>query len=88
MEKKIQLGTEAVAGVGISLTAGVVSWVLRAGTLGTSFLTTMPVWRSVDPMPLLSEDGNSSKSAPADDVEVPEDLEQEQALDELLGRPL
>jgi len=32
------------AGVTLSLTAGVVSWVLRAGSLVASFLTVMPTW--------------------------------------------
>ena len=36
------------------MTAGIVSWVLRAGSLMTSFLSVVPLWKQIDPLPVLS----------------------------------
>lgn len=52
----MQLSAEAAAGVSTSLTAGFVSWALRAGSMAASFLALMPMWRHFDPMPVLSAD--------------------------------
>ena len=57
--QRLQLQAEAAAGVGISLTAGFVSWALRAGSLAASFLAAMPAWRHFDPIPVLTEDDES-----------------------------
>ena len=55
-ERQMKLSAEAAAGVSISLTAGIVSWALRAGSMVASFLAAMPTWRNFDPMPVLSAD--------------------------------
>ncbi len=57
--QRLQMQAEVAAGVGISLTAGFVSWALRAGSLAASFLAAMPTWRQFDPMPVLTEDEES-----------------------------
>jgi hypothetical protein len=41
--------------------AGFVSWVLRAGTLLTSFLSVAPVWRQLDIMPIISTKKKQNK---------------------------
>ncbi|MGB5493762.1 MAG: hypothetical protein WBM97_04705, partial [Sedimenticolaceae bacterium] len=66
-EQQLRLQAEAAAGVGISLTAGFVSWALRAGSLAASFLAAMPTWRHFDPMPILTEDEESRATLSDDD---------------------
>jgi hypothetical protein len=46
----------AVRLAGLSLSVGVVSWVLRAGGLLSSLLASLPAWRHVDPLPILARD--------------------------------
>ena len=38
---------------GISLTAGVITWMLRSGSLLASLAATMPAWRHFDPLPVV-----------------------------------
>ena len=67
-ERRLQMQAEAAAGVGISLTAGFVSWALRAGSMAASFLAAMPTWRNFDPMPVLASDEKEKRpGSPADD---------------------
>ncbi|MCP4286645.1 MAG: hypothetical protein GY792_19730, partial [Gammaproteobacteria bacterium] len=51
--KRVGLGQEAVMGVTLSLSAGFVSWVLRAGSLMASFMSVVPMWKQLDPLPIL-----------------------------------
>ena len=48
-----RLGTEAAVGVTLSLSAGFVSWVLRTGSLMASFMSVVPMWKQLDPLPIL-----------------------------------
>ena len=48
-----KLGTEAAVGVTLSLSAGFVSWVLRTGSLMASFMSVVPMWKQLDPLPIL-----------------------------------
>jgi hypothetical protein len=43
----------AAAGVTAALSAGYVVWCLRAGTLLASVLSSLPMWRNFDPLPVL-----------------------------------
>ena len=36
------------------LTVGYISWILRGGALAATLLSTMPMWRQFDPLPLLA----------------------------------
>jgi large repetitive protein len=54
-ERSQRLTAEVAAGFGISLTAGFVSWALRAGSMAASLLASMPTWRHFDPLPILAE---------------------------------
>jgi VCBS repeat-containing protein len=38
----------------LALSAGYVTWLLRAGVLSASLLSSAPLWRQVDPLPVLS----------------------------------
>ncbi|MCB1861275.1 MAG: putative Ig domain-containing protein, partial [Gammaproteobacteria bacterium] len=48
-----KLGTEAAVGVTLSLSAGFVSWLLRSGSLIASFMSVVPMWKQLDPLPIL-----------------------------------
>ena len=62
---------EYVAGASISFTAGIVSWVLRGGSLMASFLSSVPVFRNFDPLPIAT-----SKQKASDDKKNNDDHEQ------------
>ena len=44
----------AIQSSGIILTAGFASWIIRGSSLLASFLSTIPVWRGLDPLPILA----------------------------------
>ena len=44
----------AVRVAGLCLSAGVVTWVLRAGGLLSGLMASLPAWRHVDPLPILA----------------------------------
>ena len=46
--------TQVAVGTSVALSAGFVSWVVRGGALATTLLSTMPVWKGFDPLPLLA----------------------------------
>ena len=87
-DRKIALSTEAAAGVGISMTAGFVSWALRAGSMAASFLTAMPMWRNLDPMPILGEDNKKRQDGMSgeQDCDSPDDEERDGSVDALFER--
>jgi hypothetical protein len=51
----------AVSGVSATFAAGVVSYLLRAGSLMSSFLATMPIWKGFDPVSILVTPKEKSK---------------------------
>jgi len=88
-DRKIALSTEAAAGVGISMTAGFVSWALRAGSMAASFLTSMPTWKNFDPMPILGADEKKRQGAAEGGDQSGENEqgdEEEEHLDRMFGR--
>ncbi len=48
-----ELYVTVASGVTLTLSAGFVTWMMRAGSLLTSLLSTSPVWRGFDPLPVL-----------------------------------
>ncbi len=62
--------------VGASLTAGVVTWVLRSGLLVSATITATPLWRPLDPVPILTrwdeDEPWYGKGNAADAVERPD----------------
>jgi hypothetical protein len=53
------------------VTTGVMSWILRAGSLLGGFLSVIPLWRQFDPLPILVED-KEKENLTADDKEETE----------------
>ncbi len=45
---------ETVVGVSIGVTAGVLAWMLRGGTLLASVFSVAPLWKQLDPLPIVS----------------------------------
>jgi hypothetical protein len=43
-----------MGGSALLLTTGLISWVLRGGALASTLLSTLPLWRGIDPLPLLA----------------------------------
>ena len=43
-----------LGGSSLLLTTGLISWVLRGGALASALLSTLPLWRGMDPLPLLA----------------------------------
>ena len=67
------VSTVAPSVVGASLTAGIVTWVLRSGLLISITVTTAPLWRPLDPVPILvpSDDDEPwyEKGKPVDSID-------------------
>jgi len=53
-QQEQQQSSEVYAGISISLTAGMVGWLLRGGSLLASFMSVSPLWAQIDPLPVLA----------------------------------
>ena len=71
---------------GVVLTAGVVAWILRSGALLSSLLSTIPLWKGYDPLPILAykDDDNKDKEAAIDEHKIPTSLEDLRKLKKLM----
>jgi len=54
-EQSTVLEAIAPSVVGASLTAGIVTWVLRSGLLISATIAATPLWRPLDPVPILAD---------------------------------
>jgi hypothetical protein len=54
-------------GATTSLTAGIVSWVLRGGSLLASLMSTVPLLNRFDPLPILKSRNDEEDVEPDDD---------------------
>jgi len=64
-----KLMAQVATGISLTLTAGIVSWVLRAGAMITSLLTSMPAWRQLDLLPILSAHDDKNLTDLTDDAD-------------------
>lgn len=53
---------------GVSLTAGVIAWLLRSGALLASLAATLPAWRHFDPLPVVLTSDRTRRRSTADTV--------------------
>ena len=51
----------AASGISASFAAGIVSYLLRAGSIMSSFLATMPVWTNFDPVAIFVKPDKEKK---------------------------
>ncbi|MBS3952387.1 MAG: VCBS domain-containing protein, partial [Methylomicrobium sp.] len=84
------VNVQIMLGTGVSLTAGFVSWILRGGSLLASFMSTVPLLKRFDPLPVLKSSAkqvqiNENDHKKADEVsfgsEADQELEVEQSKD-------
>ena len=54
-----------VSQVAMAMTAGYVMWSLRGASLLASLLTSLPLWRSLDPLPILEARADRAKAKAA-----------------------
>ena len=71
-EMRYRLGEETAIGISMSISAGIVNWVLRGGSLLASFMSVMPLWKQFDPLPIIGMEGlpknrDESKQKTAED---------------------
>jgi len=59
----------SVFAVSTSLSVGYVIWLLRGGVLLTSLLSSLPAWRIIDPLPVLSRMGGADEDEDDDSLE-------------------
>jgi hypothetical protein len=61
---------QVFVGATTSLTAGIVSWVLRGGSLLASLMSTVPLLNRFDPLPILKSRNDEEDVEPDDDTEI------------------
>jgi hypothetical protein len=72
---------------GMTLTAGVVTWLLRAGSLLASLTATLPAWRHFDPLPVVLVGGRERRKRKEDTAAAAEhENRQFRGLRDLLDR--
>ena len=71
----IEFRAAAISSSGVVLTAGVVAWVLRSGALMASLISTIPLWKGYDPLPLLVYKDDKEKEKVTED-KIPTSLEE------------
>jgi len=54
MERQEKIIMKTVVGGTLTLSVGLATWLLRGGSLVASALTTMPIWKGFDPLPVLT----------------------------------
>ena len=52
---------QVARGAGVSLSAGYLTWLLRAGSLLSGLMSAMPLWARVDPLPIIDLDEKERK---------------------------
>lgn len=63
------LGSEAVFGVSLSATAGVLAWALRGGALFAGMMAATPLWSSIDPVRVMVGSSKEEDDAEEESVE-------------------
>ena len=62
---------------GVVLTAGVVAWILRSGALLSSLMSTIPLWKGYDPLPILAyKDDDKDKEDEIHEDKIPTSLDE------------
>ncbi len=57
IEQQISITTKLTIGGGFVFSIGVTSWLFRASSLVSTMLSSMPLWKRLDPLPVLSLSG-------------------------------
>jgi VCBS repeat-containing protein len=88
-----ELKVAAAKSSGIVLTAGIVAWAMRGGALLSSMLSTIPLWKGYDPLPVLAykdddedEDKVKVQERVIDQDTIPTSLEELKKLREIKSK--
>ena len=60
--EKRSLFADMLKGIGLTLSTGIVAWLVRGGTLLAGLMASLPAWRHFDPVPILGM-GKKDKEA-------------------------
>ena len=82
----VEFQAAAAKSTGVVLTAGVVAWILRSGALLSSLMSTIPLWKGYDPLPILAykDDDEKDKKEDMDEHKIPTSLEELRKLKKLM----
>jgi VCBS repeat-containing protein len=81
----VEFQVAAAKSSGVVLTAGVVAWLLRSGALLSSLLSTIPLWKGYDPLPILAyKDDDKKNKEEIDEHKIPTSLEELRKLKKLM----
>jgi hypothetical protein len=87
---KGKLSAELATGLVLTLTAGFVSWMLQAGSMIASLLTSLPAWRQLDLLPILSAHEDKDVADAPDETDEDNEYRQNQhaedSVDSLLRK--
>ncbi|MCZ6893706.1 MAG: hypothetical protein O7H40_06620, partial [Gammaproteobacteria bacterium] len=64
----------AASSMTFTLTAGYVSWLLRAGYLSASLLSALPLWREFDPLPILGKKKDKKRREDEQEAKDPDEM--------------
>ena len=64
----------------LSVTSGLIAWLLRGGALASSFISAMPLWKGVDLLPVLTK----SKSDREDEQSDPDNTSADKRVERLI----
>jgi len=84
-----ELKVAAAKSSGVVLTAGIVAWAMRGGALLSSLMSTIPLWKGYDPLPILAyedDDEEDAKEKDLDEDSIPTSLEELKRLKELKAK--
>lgn len=62
--------SSVIGGSSLLLTTGLISWVLRGGALASTLLSTLPLWKGMDPLPLLAGRRKEKKKSELTDTQA------------------
>jgi hypothetical protein len=79
----LDLFTKSATGMTLTLSAGIVTWALRGGSVLAGMLSSMPLWRGIDPLPLI-DDARREKQDRAGGYETDDTHGSERVAEELL----
>ena len=65
--RNYKIGTDAGLGISLSITAGILGWVLRGGALFASAMASTPLWNSIDPLKVVRKRESDEEVSEADD---------------------
>jgi hypothetical protein len=64
----------------LSVTSGLIAWLLRGGTLAASFVSAMPLWKGMDPLPVLTKHEEDDEAGDEDKNELSADKRVERLM--------